>query len=107
LNPTLGAASNPIDYIILPEIEDSEGKLFWDNNEARRYRMPLEGQNFKHDIKLVYILLKAACGDTNAWAWIQKHDPSTDGRKACLALVAHYDGCCKPISKYKEPKWSC
>ena len=55
--------------------------------------MPLEGQNFKHDNKLVYKLLKATCVDTDTWAWIQKNDPSADGRKAWLALVAHYDGC--------------
>jgi hypothetical protein len=44
--------------------------------------MPLEGQNFKHDNKLVFKLLKAACVDTDTWAWIQKNDPSADGRKA-------------------------
>ena len=54
--------------------------------------MPLEGQNFKHNNKLVYKLLKAACVDTNAWAWIQKNNPSADGRKGRLAHVAHYDG---------------
>ncbi len=53
--------------------------------------MPLEGQNFKHNNKLVYKLLKAAYVDTDAWARIQKNDPSADGRKAWLALVAHYD----------------
>jgi hypothetical protein len=41
---------------------------------------------------MVYILLKAACVDTDAWAWIQKNDPSANGRKAWwLVLVAHYD----------------
>jgi hypothetical protein len=54
--------------------------------------MPLEGQNFKHDDKLVFKLLKAACVDTDAWAWIQKNDPSANGRKAWLALIAHYGG---------------
>ncbi len=81
-------------------------KLFWADDEMRRYQMPLEGQNFKHDNKLVYKLLKATCVDTDTWAWIQKNDPSADGRKAWLALVAHDDGCGK-ISVWNEPKWSC
>ena len=92
LNVTLGAAGVPIDYIRRPEVEDSDNELFWEDDERQRYQMPLEGQNFKHDNKLVYELLKAACVDTDAWAWIQKNDPSADGRKAWLALVAHSDG---------------
>ncbi len=79
----MGAAGVPIDYIIRPGVEDSDDKLFWED-ERRRYQMPLEGQNFKHDNKLVHKLLKAACMDTDAWAWIQKNDPSADAR--------HYDG---------------
>ncbi len=95
LNATLGAAGVPINYIIRPEVEDSDDELFWEDNERRRYQMPLEGQNFKHNNKLVFKLLKAAYVDTDAWAWIQKNDPSADGRKAWLALIAHiahYDG---------------
>ena len=92
LNATLGAAGVPIHYIICPEVEDSDNNLFWEDDERRCYQMPLGGQNFKHNNKLVYKLLKAACVDTNAWAWIQKNDPFADGRKAWLALVAHYDG---------------
>jgi hypothetical protein len=92
LNATLGTAGVPINYIICPEVEESDNDLFWEDDERRCYQMPLEGQNFKHNNKLVYKLLKAACVDTNAWAWIQKNDPFADGRKAWLALVAHYDG---------------
>ena len=92
LNATLGAAKVPLDYITRPEPEDDSDELVWDEEETRRYQMPLEGQNFKHDTKLVYKMLKAACVDTDAWAWIQQHDSSADGRKAWLALVAHYDG---------------
>jgi hypothetical protein len=92
MNATLDAAGVPIDYIRRPEVEDSDNELFWEDDERQHYQMPLEGQNFKHDNKLVYKLLKAACVDTDAWAWIQKNDPSADGKKAWLALVAHYDG---------------
>jgi hypothetical protein len=92
LNATLGAAGGPMDYIIRPEVEDSDNELFWKDNEVRRYQIPLERQNFKHDNKLVYKLIKAASVDTDAWAWIQRNAPSADGRKAWLALVVHYDG---------------
>ena len=62
--------------------------------------MPLEGRNFKHNNKLVYKLLKAAaCIDTDSWAWIHISDPSADGRKAWLALIAHYNGYGKLIKK--------
>ena len=65
----MGAAGVPIDFIIRPEIEDiDDEELFWDNDETRRYQMPLEGRNFKHNNKLVYKLLKAAYADTDASA---------------------------------------
>ena len=85
LNATMGAATKvpKIDNVIRPELEDSDDELFFEDDELRRYQMRLEGQNFRHDNKRV---------DTDAWAWIQKNDPSADGRKAWLALVAHYDG---------------
>ena len=85
----LNATGVPIDYIISPEVEDSDDDLFWEDDEAQRYQMPLEGQNFKHNNKLVY---RAACVDTDAWARIQKNDPSANGRKPWLALVRHNDG---------------
>ena len=87
LNKTFGAADVPISYIMRPEVKDVDDELFWDDDEMRHYQMPLEGQNFKHDNKLVYKLLEAPCVDTDAWAWIKKNDPSADVRKAWLALV--------------------
>jgi hypothetical protein len=93
LNATLGAAKVPIDYIIRTEHDDLDHEmLFMEDDELRKYQMPLEGQNFKHDNRLVYKMLKAACVDTDAWAWIESNDPSADGRKAWLALINHYDG---------------
>jgi hypothetical protein len=41
---------------------------------------------------LVYKMLRAALIDTNSWAWIMQSNPAANGRKAWLALVAHYDG---------------
>ena len=54
--------------------------------------MPLTGENFKRDNKLVYQMLKWACIKSDAWTWIQSFDRAADGRKAWLALVGHYDG---------------
>ena len=68
LNATLGAAQVPIDYVIRRELEDRDNELFFTGKEETHYQMSLEGQNFKHDNKLVYKMLKAACVDTNAWA---------------------------------------
>ena len=67
----MGAANVPIDNVVRSDVDD-EAELFFDEEEERRYQMPLEGQNFKRNNKLVYKLLKAAaCHDTNAcWPWI-------------------------------------
>ena len=90
LNATMGAANVPIDYVVCPDV-DEDNFFFFDDEEERRYQMPLgEGQNFKHDNKLVYKILKAACLDTDVWPWISKTDG--DGRLAWLKLVGHYDG---------------
>ena len=40
LNATLGAAGVPINFIIRPEVEDSDDEVFWEDNERRRYQMP-------------------------------------------------------------------
>jgi hypothetical protein len=91
LNATMGAAKVPVDYIVRPEW-DSDDELFLEDDELRRYQMPLTGKNFKRDNKLVYQMLKSACIKSDAWTWIQSYDRASDGRKAWLALVAHYDG---------------
>ena len=91
LSATLGAAKVPIDYIVRPDIDEHE-ELFLDDDEERRYQMPLTGENFRRDNKLVYTMLKAACIKSDAWTWIQDCDRTANGRKAWLALVEHYDG---------------
>ena len=69
-----------------------EAKLFMEPGEIRLYQVPLKGPVYKADNRLVYSMLKAACIQTDAWAWIQGHDATYDGRKAWLALVGHYNG---------------
>ena len=71
---------------------DEDDELFLTDDEKRRYEMPIEGKNFKHDNKLVFQMLKSACIKSDAWAWIRLYDRAADGRKAWLALVQHYDG---------------
>ena len=90
LSATMGAAKFPIDYVVRPEIDDDYEPM--DDDEERRYQIPLTGENFKRDNKLVYTLLKSACIKTDAWTWIQSYDRTSNGRQAWLALVAHYDG---------------
>ena len=87
-----GVAGIPVNYIVQPDLEDAD-ELFLKDEEVHLYQIPLKGPAYKHDNKLVYSMLKAACVETDAWAsWIQGHDRTYDGRKAWLALVEHYDG---------------
>ncbi len=72
---------------------DVDGLYVFDEDEERRmYQMPLTGETFKRDNKLVYNMLKAACVKLDAWTWIQDFDKNANGCKAWQALVAHYDG---------------
>jgi hypothetical protein len=91
LSAIMGAAKVPIDYIVLPKWDDTD-KLFLDDNTMRCFQMPLEGENFKLDNKLVFQILKLAWIKSDAWTWIQSFDCTANGRKAWLVLVAHYDG---------------
>jgi hypothetical protein len=91
LNATVGAAKVPVGYIVRTKW-DSDDKLFLEDDKLRRYQMPLTGENFKRDNKLVCQMLKLACIKSDAWTWIQSFDRASDGRKAWLALVAHYNG---------------
>jgi hypothetical protein len=76
----MGAAKVPVAYIVRPDVEGTY--VFDDEEERRMYQMPLAGENFKRDNKLVYNMLKAACVKSDAWTWIQDHDKSANGRKA-------------------------
>jgi hypothetical protein len=57
-----------------------------DDEEVRMYQMPLTGENFKQDNKLVYAMLKSAGVKTDAWTWIQDHDKCANGVQ-CLDVV--------------------
>ena len=85
LSATTGAAKVPIVYVIRASTDADH--VYEDDDEQRMYQMPLAGENFKRDNKLVYNMLKGACVKTDAWTWIQDHDKSANGRKAWQALV--------------------
>ena len=93
LNATMGAAKVLVDYFVQrPEWDDDTVELFLDDDKMRYFQMPLTGENFKCDNKLVYQMLKSACIKSNAWTWIQSFDRTADRRKAWPALVGHNDG---------------
>ena len=76
LNATLGAAKVPVAYVVLTDVDDNY--IFEDDEKEQMHQMPLTGENYKRDSKLVYNMLKAACIKTNAWTWIQDHDRTSD-----------------------------
>ncbi len=55
----MGAVKVLIDYIVCPIWDDTD-ELFLDDNEMRLFQMPLEGENFKCDNKLVFQIMKSA-----------------------------------------------
>ena len=86
----MGDAKVPLVYVICNDIVgDYEYK---DEEEVRMYQVPLTGENFKRDNKLVYAMLKSACVRTDAWTWIQDHDKSANGSRAWMSLIGHYNG---------------
>jgi hypothetical protein len=70
---------------------DVNDAYVFDNKEERRvYQMPLTGENFKRNNKLVYNnMLKAACVKSDTWTRIQDYDKNANGHKACQTLIAH------------------
>jgi hypothetical protein len=64
LSATMGAAKVSVVYVVCTDVNNL---YVFDNNEERRmHQMPLTGENFKHDNKLVYNMLKAACVKSDA-----------------------------------------
>jgi hypothetical protein len=70
LSAIMGAAKVLIDYIVRPEL-DEDDELFLNDDKTRHYQMPLEGENFKRNNKLVFQILKLGSIKSDAWTWIQ------------------------------------
>jgi hypothetical protein len=56
-----------------------------DDDKMRRFQMPLTGENFKRDNKLVSQMLKSACIKSDAWTLIQSFDALYRGWQESLA----------------------
>jgi hypothetical protein len=68
LSATMGAAKVPVAYVVRADVD---GSYVFDKEEERRmYQMPLTGENFKCNNKLVYQILNSACLKSDAWTWI-------------------------------------
>jgi hypothetical protein len=65
LSATVGAAKVPVVYVIRDVLANDYE--FEDDQERRIHQMPLAGESFKRDNRLVYGALKAACVKSDAW----------------------------------------
>jgi hypothetical protein len=90
----IGSATVPLDYVVCRNKDDD-----WDpevdaatEHERQRYQMVLDGPEFTHDDKVVYLKLKGFCLDTPAWELIREFDAEMSGRSAIEALREHYEG---------------
>ncbi len=69
---TMGAAMVPVAYVVCPDVgSDYE---FEDDKARPMYQMPLSGENYTRDNKLVHNMLKVACIESDTWTWIQDHN---------------------------------
>jgi hypothetical protein len=83
----IGSATVPLDYIVRRNKDND-----WDpevdaatKHERQRYQMVLDGPEFTHDDKVVYLKLKGFCLDTPAWEWICEFDVEMSGQSAMEA----------------------
>jgi hypothetical protein len=63
-------------------------------NDANRcmYQLPLTGEAYKTDNKLVYHLLKSFLINMSGWTWIEPYNATENGHGAFLAWADHYNG---------------
>jgi hypothetical protein len=84
----------PLDYVVRRNKDDNLDPEVnaATEHERQRYQMVLDGPEFTHDDKVVYLKLKGFCLDTPAWEWIREFDAEMSGRSAMEALREHYEG---------------
>lgn len=63
-----------------------------DDDERRRYRLLLQGPEYISDNKSVFHILQSVTLGTEAYAHVQKHEASQDGRGAMADLRSFYEG---------------
>ena len=96
-----GRAGKPLIYVVRNRQPPPQ---FIDEIEREAYQMPLNGDNYAADNNTVYRILKSLTLDTQAIAWVQPHDRSSDGRAAALALMDQYDGPAEELNRYNAAK---
>ena len=79
-------------YIIRELAEAPDDVEYDDPREEKSATVLLAGPNFMIDNKRVFAIIKTLTLAGPGWSWIVKFDKKSDGRKAWLALVAHYEG---------------
>jgi len=85
LNPQIS-----LRYVIRPEVPEDYQPI--DEEDRKLHQIPLEGPAFRNDNRRVWTKLEALTTGTDAAGYIEPYRGQMDGRKAALALVAHYLG---------------
>jgi hypothetical protein len=81
-----------LSYIIRELAVAPDDVEYEDPREEKSAKVLLAGPNYMIDNKRVFAIIKTLTLAGPGWSWIVKFDKKSDGRKAWLALVAHYEG---------------
>jgi len=102
MESTYGVGGVPISYVIRPKIP--RGYQFRNKEEENKYLLSHTGPTYSRNNKMVYAALKAACINTEAWAWIEEADDEQDGRLAWKKLLEHYNGTAELSKRVERAK---
>jgi len=89
LAQTYGSNKESLKYIVRASVVPA---AFTDEAERRMFQLPLTGNTFVEDNKVVYRLLKSFLVNTPGWTWIEGFDATENGRGAFQAWSDHYNG---------------
>jgi hypothetical protein len=73
LAQTYGVQGKNLKYIVRDVVIPAE---FVDDAKRHMYQLPLTGEAYSMDNKLVYHLLKSFLVNTSGWTWIEPYDKS-------------------------------
>jgi len=102
LESTYGVGNMPLAYIIRPRV--GRDHVFHSKADRNKYMLSLNGPTFDRNNKMVYAAIKAACLNTEAWAWIEDADEEQDGRLAWKRLIEHYNGTAELSKRVERAK---
>ena len=89
LSQSHGSQGETLRYVVRAVIPPA---TFVDEQEERRFQLPLIGAAFDADNRDVYRKLKSFLINTAGWAWIEPFSTTENGRRAFLAWSDHYNG---------------